>query len=123
MVTERQRLDDLGQTDYQLQPLNAEVDGAPYEELRLTPGGSIYFDLGYGQVPKVRVTGRFGWPEVPVAIVQATSMLAARYLKRTREAPYGVAGLGGDGVVVRVSQTDPDVDALLATYVRQVRLA
>ena len=52
----------------------------------------------------------------------ATKMLAARLLKRVWEAPLGIAGMGVDGIAVRVSRTDPDVMMLLAPFSKASRL-
>jgi hypothetical protein len=61
------------------------------------------------------VAARCRWvAPAPAALVQAVSLLTARYLER-RNSPSGVLG-GGDFGVVRVSGSDRDVDALLAPY-------
>lgn len=101
-------------TDYILEPLNASAEGEPFTAIKLTPRTSkvLYPDA------RIRVAGQFGWAAVPDEVVQATTILAARLVKRTREAPFGVAGFGIDGGAVRVSSVDPDVDALLAGLVR-----
>lgn len=48
-------------------------------------------------------------------VAEAKLLLAAR-LYRRRMTPEGVAGFGGDGVVVRVLARDPDVAALLERH-------
>lgn len=106
--------------DFDLLPLNAELDNEPFTELRL-PQFSVRRPLT-GQ-RQVRVTGKFGWSDVPDVVKQATGILAARLVKRAREAPFGVTAIGADSVAMRVSRTDPDVDALLAPYMRTLRLA
>lgn len=103
-------------TDFVLEPLNAAADGFPWTTITLRRRSAAVF---YPSVESsVRVGGQFGWPAVPSAVKQATSILASRFLKRVREAPFGVAGFGIDGGAVRVSSFDPDVDALLSAYVR-----
>jgi hypothetical protein len=67
----------------------------------------------------VKVVGKFGWSAPPEAVKVATTMLAARYVKRTREAPFGVAGFDATGATVRISATDPDVQQLLAPLARR----
>ncbi len=106
--------------DYDLLPLNAHEDGEPWTAVRLAAEGLITFVPDVG---KLRITGRFGWASVPDSVIQATAMLASRYAKRMREAPFGVAGFGADGVAVRVSTVDPDVKMLLTPYIRATRLA
>jgi len=103
-------------TQFMLEPLNAVADGVPFTTIRVdAQRSSAYFPLA----PRtVRVTGTFGWPAVPAGVKEATAILAARFMKRVREAPFGVAGFGIDGSAVRVSAYDPDVDALLAKFVR-----
>jgi hypothetical protein len=54
---------------------------------------------------------------VPAPIVDATTMLANRLLKRKREAPLGVVALGID-TAARVARTDPDVLGLIEPYIR-----
>lgn len=103
-------------TDYTLTPLNAAAEGRPWTKIELHLGSSVYFP----PYPRsVKVTGKFGWTAVPANIKSATSLVAARLLKRGREAPFGVVSLGLDGTAVRVSSFDPDVAFLLAPYVRE----
>lgn len=105
-------------TDYALSPLNASANGIPYGYIERQPGGDYYFTPGtYPNT--VQVTGKFGWASVPDAIKLATGIYASRLLKRVREAPFGVAGIGLDGTPVRVSAIDPDIEALIAPYRRE----
>lgn len=103
--------------DFTLSPVNAAADGRPWELLTTHPMGRYALPTG---VPRpVRVTGRFGWPAVPPGVKQATTILAARLLKRAREAPFGVAALGidaGSGLMhsARVAARDPDLRFLLS---------
>ena len=66
----------------------------------------------------MEVTGTFGWPEPPAQVKTATTILAARYLKRTREATFAVVGFALDGSAVRLPGSDPDVDNLLRPFTR-----
>jgi hypothetical protein len=111
-------------TDYSLWPLNAAADGRPYTQLVrkryapwLFPSAGLPDGLFPGGDPRIKVTGQFGWPSVPDAISQATLILAARYLTRTREATFGVL-IGANADAVRISQTDPDVYSLIRPYMR-----
>jgi hypothetical protein len=102
-------------TDFVFFPLNAETDGVPRTAIRTHTRSSTWLR----DWPRsVQVVGKFGWDTVPPQVVEATSILAGRLLKRSREAPMGVVALGVDGVAVRISRTDPDVAALLAPLVR-----
>lgn len=103
-------------TDFVLSPLNAPADGRPWETVTRHPSGSHRFPAGYPRA--VRVTGRFGWPAVPPAIAQATTILAAKLLKRSREAPFGVVSMGLDGAAVHIARTDPDVGFLVRPFIR-----
>jgi hypothetical protein len=94
-------------TSYQLMPLNAAADLEPY--MMITGVSGI-----------IRITGRFGWPALPRSIEQATGLLAARLIKRSREAPFGVAGFSLEGGAVRIAPIDPDVAALLNPYSARV---
>jgi hypothetical protein len=102
-------------TDFTLEPVNAAADGLPWTRICVVQrsGLILYPDPRY-----VKVTGKFGWAAVPDEIVQATTLLAARLVKRAREAPLGVTGLGLDGVAVRVPRLDPDVEAMISPYQR-----
>lgn len=106
----------LDVSNFRLFPLNAAADGQPYEELRLISGEFCRGDT-------LKIVGRFGWPSVPDSVKQATTMIASRFLKRSREAPFGVAGFGADGLAVRIASTDPDVQMLLGPLARKHRLS
>jgi len=110
-------------TDYQLEPLNANLDGIPWAFDRIRAVGDYAFPMvsaSFGEQALVKVTAAFGWPAIPVAIVQATILHAARHFKRY-DSPLGVAGFGDFGVV-RVSRfLDPDVQMLVEPY-KKMRL-
>jgi hypothetical protein len=56
---------------------------------------------------------------VPEDIKTATSILAAKLVRRVREAPFGIVTAGVDqGEAMRISRTDPDVYTLLQPYSR-----
>lgn len=61
---------------------------------------------------KMRITARWGWPEVPAAVEQATLLQATRLYRRP-SSPEGVAG-SADWGLIRIPNLDPDVKALLA---------
>jgi hypothetical protein len=65
--------------------------------------------------PRVRVTARWGWPEIPQVVREATLIQALRLYKR-KDSPEGVLGSAEWGAV-RVSRLDPDVAKMLETLV------
>ena len=106
-------------TDYQLEPLNGLVGGmaVPYDQIRAV--GDYTYPISGGEAT-VQVTGTFGFTSAPVAIEQATVLLASRIFKRN-DSPGGVMGFGDIGVV-RVSRIDPDIDRLIMPY-KKLRFA
>lgn len=108
-------------TDYIREPLNAAADSQPWTKLCIHPSSSYFFPTSFPRT--VELTGKFGWVAVPAAIEQATTLFAHRLLKRARQAPFGVSGIGLDGSVVRIMMSDPDVLTLIRPYMRDVLVA
>lgn len=106
-------------SDYQLEPLNGISGGlaVPFDAIRAV--GDYTFPIS-GAEATVQVAGTFGFSAVPVAIEQATVLLASRIFKRN-DSPGGVMGFGDIGVV-RVSRIDPDIDRLIMPY-KKLRFA
>lgn len=102
-------------TDFVLEPRSAAADGRPYTAIRPLPNGTKRWPTWF---ESVKVTGKFGWPQVPENVKIATTLLASRLVK-LHDAPFGVAGFGSDGAVVRISRQIPDFDLLLAPYRRR----
>jgi hypothetical protein len=102
-------------TDYVLEPLNAAADGWPWTRIRAHPAGNYEFPVDYPKT--VKLTGKFGWAAVPAPIQDAVAILAARLVKRKREAPLGVVQIGVD-LAGRIAKNDPDVQSLIAPYRR-----
>lgn len=103
-------------TDFVLEPLNADTDGRPWWRIRAHPNGSRCFSPNYPR--SVRVTGRFGWATTPEGVKVATSIIAHQVLKRKREAPYGIVNVGGEAL--RISRFDSDVERAMTPYDRRV---
>lgn len=107
-------------TDFLLEPLNPElIDGTnrkPWTLITRHPSGSYYFPTVYPR--SVKVTGKFGWAVVPKPVSAIATVLASRIVRRMREAPFGVVGLGFDGGAVRIPKVDPDLALLLTPYTR-----
>jgi hypothetical protein len=108
-------------TDYVREPLNAVAKNRPFTKMCVHPSGAFYFPAYYPR--SVELVGRFGWPSVPSAIEEATTLLTHRLLKRARQAPFGVSGIGMDGSVVRIMMSDPDVVSLVAPFSRMALVA
>lgn len=106
-------------TDYVLEPLNAELDGVPFEQIQM-----IRSFLPRG-ARRVEVTGTFGWPGAPPAqIVAFAEVLAVKLVTRFREAPFGIVTAGADmGAAMRLARTDPDFPTLSAGLCRGALIA
>jgi hypothetical protein len=108
-------------TDFVLDPFNAPSDYMPYERLIVRRLSGRYLPCYVEKA--VKVTGQFGWAIFPEAVKAATSILAAKLLRRVREAPFGIVTAGIDqGVAMRIARTDPDVYSLIQAYSRHAPL-
>lgn len=93
-------------TDYLTEAPNALVQNWPITGLRRK--------LAYWTTTRVRVTGLWGWPQIPDEVSQATLLQASRLFNR-RKSPEGVTGNAEWGLV-HVTRVDPDVASLLQPY-------
>ena len=107
-------------THYNLAPYNNPTLGKPYESVELIKYSGAFFppwQLGYGK--SVRLIGTFGWSSTPAPVKQACTILATKLMRRAREAPFGVVGIGYDQTAVRISKAaDPDICFLLDPFVK-----
>ncbi len=104
--------------DYQLLPLNplASADPEPYTEIQAV--GTLRFPRRSSVTSRhglIQVTGTWGWPAVPDAVVQATLLLVNRLIKR-RNSPEGVAGFDEFGTIRISTRDDPDAVRYLTPY-------
>lgn len=104
-------------TDYKAGPPNAALNGYPYEELRIL--SRARYSLPLGTVDGVQVIGQFGWSAAPSQVQTAAFIIAEKLVRRMREAPFGIVGMGLDGAAVRIGQTDPDVNLALLDFDRR----
>lgn len=106
-------------TDFVLEPFNAddEPEPEPWTLIRAAGRSSRRFRC---HPRSLEVTGKFGWAAPPAAVKMATTLLASRLLKRSREAPFGIVSLGLEAGAGRIVRDDPDVVGLLSPYVRSV---
>lgn len=105
-------------TDFALSPLNAPLEGLPWRQV-IAPNrasGLWYPSSSRASHLWFEITGKWGWATVPAKIEQATILLASRYLKRAREAPFGAIGVGPEGAVVRTSRFDPEYAKLISGF-------
>ena len=104
----------LPSTAWQLYPLNVGqpgVDGQ-YTEIRIRPYSGYFFVVG----AQVRITGAWGFGEVPSVVEQACLLLANRYFQRPH-APFGMQEGPQSGMLAQLGDTDPDVATLLGSLV------
>lgn len=93
--------------DFALEPLNALAKGRPFERIKLLTRSRYSFSP---RQRAVRVTGVFGWPVTPPAVVEYATILAVKLYKRP-DAAFGIATFGD--VSMQVMRNDPDFDNLL----------
>ncbi len=105
-------------TDYNLLPVNASLDGIPYNMIEITPDGDYSFPANRNR-KAVKVVGKFGWSSAPYPVQEACLIQSIRLFRR-KDAPFGVVGGGEMGQAVVISKLDPDVEMLLRPYVRIV---
>ena len=102
-------------TDFQLEPINQRMNNKSWatERIRMLTG-SLVID----SFPTLRITARFGWPEVPAQIKSAALLQASKLMDR-QDSPAGTMGFDGFGAVVRVmSGLDRDAEKLVAPFAR-----
>lgn len=102
-------------TDYDLVPYNAAEVEAPYTRVEVTPTGNYAFPTG---MPKgVKITGVFGWPEVPDSIREVTLLEVARLWAQGRS-PSGIVASPELGTFMVEPQLHPQATARLNQYKR-----
>jgi hypothetical protein len=82
-------------TDYQLLPYNpaAAPEQRPYDELRAIASNTFpwWSNWSTRRRDTVQITGIWGWPKVPLAVKQATAILATDIFA-LKDAPFGAEG-------------------------------
>ena len=101
-------------TWYVLEPANAPAVPEPYGEIRilLTKTGNRFPYWPNA----VRVTGTFGWASVPPDVKVACKLIAIQFLRRVRDAPFGVQSFGHEGAMSVLRKEDPHIELLLSKY-------
>jgi hypothetical protein len=112
-------------TDFQLRlgdglyNVNATGTPRPWTQLQITDSGNwLPFTWPYSRLDRVQIQGTWGWPRIPWEIPEANRILAADLFK-SKDAPFGVAGVSDLGVI-RIS-SNPWLVGLLHNYVRPRR--
>ena len=108
-------------TDYKLAPINAALDGWPYDviETSVTVPRSFPKNVYLG----VRLTGVFGFPAVPAAVTQA-AIIQANAVWSSRTAPFAVVGSQDLGGILRMTRAlHPEAALILEPYRRRAGLA
>jgi hypothetical protein len=105
-------------TDVMYEPVNNPTKGWPVT--RLLAIQTYVFPYFFPQT--VRLTGVFGWKEVPYEVQLACKIQASRLFIR-KQSPFGIAGSVELGTVRLNSRLDPDVEILLKTFRRNFGLA
>jgi hypothetical protein len=101
-------------TDYNLSPPNAALDGWPYTQIdaSVTYPKNFPYDIYRG----VKVVGVFGWPAVPQAVKQA-ALIQAGAVWSSRTSPFGVIGSVDLGGILRQTRAlHPEAQVLLESF-------
>ena len=100
--------------DYQLEPVNSRSDGLyfPFTGIRAV---NTYAWPVVDEQALVRITGVWGWAQIPTAIKQATIIQSSRLFKRL-DSPLGVLGTSDIGQIRISRYLDPDVEQLAMPY-------
>ena len=104
-------------TDFELLPYNATLDGEPFRWVEIISDGNYSFPVGVKK--GVEIKGKFGWSSAPKPIVEAC-LLASHRLMARRNSPYGVSGAAAMGTLtltVEKMKADPDIMELLSPYI------
>lgn len=100
-------------TDFVLDPINAPLEGKPYNQITLLPIVGRKFPTAGPHA--VKVAGSFGWAAAPSQVTQAAVFLANRFLTESRQAPIGILVVQGNEMVTaaRIGRIHPDAAFLL----------
>jgi hypothetical protein len=105
-------------TDIMYEPVNNPETGKPVT--RLLAIQTYVFPYFFPQT--VKITGVWGFKEIPYEVELACKIQASRLFIR-KQSPFGIAGSVELGTVRLNSRLDPDVEILLKTYRRNFGLA
>jgi len=101
-------------TDFDLWPYNAALDGKPYMRIDTGPRGTKNFYTGISK--GIKIVGKRGWPAVPKPIKEACLIWSERTYERYKT-PLGVSATTALGeMTVKVPPPDVDVMTMLNPY-------
>lgn len=115
------KIDDLMTTD----DLVVEVDGVEVADYTLLPRNASHKERPWTQLELsgcvhgwVKITARWGWPEVPSAIRVATAITAARLYDRRQNVAGAITDQRIDDVEYKYAVTalDPDVENIVRPF-------
>lgn len=99
-------------TDYQLEPLDAVLNGWPYNRI-VAIGGKTFPTQAIPDVPLIQVTAQWGWNAIPHDVREACILLSMRGFARYNAA-LGIVGF--NDMAIQVRAVDPDVRDMLNQY-------
>ena len=103
-------------SDFWLEPVNDINQSKPYTQVRLRTQKQYVWPCWRRSV---KITGTFGWAEVPAQVRQFALFLSQKLLYRARHAPLGIVMVASDtGAVAHLARTDPDFQTLLGPLVK-----
>lgn len=105
-------------TDFMVEPVNNPKKGWPVT--RILAIREYVWPYFFPQT--CRISGIFGFPDIPYEVEMACKIQASRLFVR-KQSPFGIAGSVELGTVRLNSRLDPDVEMLLKTYRRNFGLA
>ena len=103
-------------TAFRLFPLDSALKEEPYDEVRMIGGVFLPSPSPY---PGVRITGDWGWADVPATIVGAVQIIASRLVARIN-APLGAGGSPDSPLGVSQVMGDLELALLLKDYIMPV---
>jgi hypothetical protein len=108
--------DTFATTDYVLEPLNAVLEGRPYQKIVKRPRGQFLFPKNC--VKSVSVTAVFGWAAVPKPVVEACKLQVERIFMRG-STPLGSNSMTALGkMTLTIPSLDPDVVGMIQPYIK-----
>jgi hypothetical protein len=105
----------LDSGDYELDPLDALLDGKPYTGMYINPTSEEYFPANTRN--GVKVVGKFGFPSVPDDIKELTLAISQNvYAGRSGQSNNGSITVTAGGVVIRPQDVPAFGQLIIARY-------